>query len=171
MTFATNSVVKGGFRNFSGTIMFDAEDPANSTVAVQIDAASVDTGVEQRDNHLRSDDFFNSEVHHDLSFNSSRIDVLGDDHWRVTGDLSLSGQTHPVTLDTHYYGTLEDATGVVRAGFVSEVDLLRSDWGMDWNDEQDTGVLVSDRVRLNLYISAIPAEPVEASPTTEMPES
>ena len=79
----------------------------------------------------------------------------------MTGDLSMAGQSRPVNLDTRFYGIVEDATGVTRAGFVAETDILRSDWGFDWNEEQESGVLVSDRVRLSLYISAVPSEIVE----------
>jgi polyisoprenoid-binding protein YceI len=171
VTFAMNSIVRGRFRDFSGTIMFDEQDPTQSTVSVQIDSASIDTGVELRDDHLRSSDFLEAGVHHDLSFNSTRVETVSDVQWSVHGDLSMAGQTHPVTLDTRYFGMVVDATGVTRAGFVSEVDLSRSEWGIVWNDEQDEGVLLSDRVRISLYISAIPVGPEEESPTTEISDS
>lgn len=170
VTFAMNSIVRGRFRDFSGTIMFDEQDPTKSTVSVQIDSASIDTGVELRDDHLRSSEFFEAGVHHDLSFNSTTVARISDEHWHVHGDLSMAGQTHPVTLDTRYFRTVVDATGVTRAGFVSEVDVLRSDWGIEWNDEQEEGVLVSDRVRISLYVSAIPVQRDEAPPR-EIPDS
>ena len=173
VTYAMNSIVKGRFQDFSGSLDFDADNPTDSRVSIQVSANSVSTGVETRDNHLRSADFFDAGSYHDLSFDSTNVAIIGDKRWKVTGDLSMAGITRSVDLDTRYFGTVEDATGVTRAGFVAEADILRSDWGLVWNEEQETGVLVSDRVRLSLYISAIPSvsiEPDDSFTTTEIPE-
>lgn len=158
VTYAMNSIIKGRFHEFSGTLLLDTDDPTASHVSVQIDAGSLDSGSAQRDEQLRSDAFFDIESHEMLAFESTSVELAGDNHWRVHGDLSILDVTRPVTLDTHYYGIVEDATGITRAGFVSETDIRRSDWGMGWNAEQETGVLVSDRVRIALFVSAIPVE-------------
>jgi len=158
VTYAMNSIIKGRFHEFSGTLLLDADNPSGSYVSVQIDAGSLDSGSEQRDEQLRSDAFFDIESHEALTFESTSVELAGDNHWQVHGNLSMLNVTRPVTLDTHYYGIVEDATSITRAGFVSETDIRRSDWGMDWNAEQDTGVLVSDRVRIALFVSAIPVD-------------
>lgn len=158
VTYAMNTIIKGRFQDFSGTLVLDTDDPASSTASVRITASSIDTGAEQRDGDLKGDDFFSVETHGELRFESASVDVIDVNHWTVHGDLTILDTTRPVTLDTRYYGIVQDAMGGTRAGFVSETDINRSDWGMDWNAEQETGVLVSDRVRISLYISAIPAE-------------
>lgn len=158
VTYAMNTIIKGRFHEFNGTLQLDTDDPDRSHVSVEIQADSLNTGSEQRDEQLRSDAFFDVESHDQLNFESTSVEVVGDNHWHVHGDLSMLDVTRPVTLDTHYYGIVEDATGITRAGFVCETDIRRSDWGMDWNAEQETGVLVSDRVRIALFVSAIPVE-------------
>lgn len=158
VTYAMNTIVKGRFSGFSGTITLDSVEPTNSSVSVEVRSGSVETGAESRDEQLRGEDFFDVEAHGALTFESTGVEIVDAHHWHVHGDLTIIGTTRPVTLDTHYYGIVEDATGSTRAGFVAETDLNRSDWGMDWNAEQDNGVLVSDRVRVSLYVSAVPAE-------------
>ncbi|CAN5743218.1 YceI family protein [soil metagenome] len=158
VTYAMNTIIKGRFQEFSGTLVLDTDDPASSKVSVQINANSINTGAERRDGHLKGDDFFSVETHDELRFESTSVDVVDDSRWQVHGDLTILDTSRPVTLDTGYYGIVQDAMGDTRAGFVGETDINRSDWDMDWNAEQETGVLVSDRVRVSLYISAIPVE-------------
>lgn len=157
VTFAMNSIIKGRFLRYSGSITLDTEDPEDSRAFVEIDTGSLMTDNVERDTHLRSADFFNVEAGSRITFESTSVDVLEDGHWHVNGDLTILGHTRPVTLDTRYYGLVEDAHAVTRAGFVAETDIHRSDWGLTWNAGQESGVLASDRIRVSLYISAIPA--------------
>lgn len=158
VTYAMNTIIKGRFHEYEGRITLDTENPAESRVSVTIRSESLDTGADDRDEHLKGDEFFAVETHDEIRFESTSIDVVGNNHWNVHGDLSVIGVTRAVILDSRFYGIVEDAFGNTRAGFVGETDITRSDWGMDWNAEQDTGVLVSDRVRISLYISAVPVE-------------
>jgi polyisoprenoid-binding protein YceI len=157
-TFAMNSIVKGRFLDISGTITLDTDDPARSSVSAQAIAASVWTNADDRDEHLRSSDFLDVEQHELITFESAAIEVVEGNHWNVRGDLTVRGHSRPVTLDTRYFGIVRDADDETRAGFVAETDIQRSDWGLRWNAEQISGTLVSDRVRITLYISARPIE-------------
>lgn len=157
-TYAMNSIIKGRFRRFDGVLVIDTDNPAHSSVSIRIEAGSVDTGNEERDEHLRSADFLDADSHDELTFESTSVEAVDGNHLRIRGELTIGGTTRQTELDTHYYGIVRDARGITRAGFVAETDITRSDWGLTWNEEQDTGVLVSDRVRVSLYISAIPDE-------------
>lgn len=167
VTFAMNSVVTGRFTNFGGQIRLDTQRPESSTVAAWVDAGSVTTDHEPRDEQLRSDDFLDAGEHQQIRFESTSVEVVGEDHWRVNGELTIRGHTRAVTLDTRYYGLTTDAWGTTRAGFVAEADIQRPDWGINWNEPQETGVLISDHVRVILYISATVVSEVEADDEAE----
>lgn len=130
--------VAGQFTDVTGTVVYDTENPANSTVDVTVQAASIDTHNEQRDGHLRSEDFFHAEQYPTLSFKSKRVAKLGDD-LAVTGDLTIRGVTRPVTLDValvfdgeHPFAAfMPDMAGVHYAGFSARGRVLRSDFGLD----------------------------------------
>jgi len=164
VTFATNAVVTGRFLDFGGQITLDTEQPERSSVTAWIDPASLTTDHEPRDEQLRGPDFFDVEEHAELRFESTGVTALADDHWRVTGNLTMRGQTCGVTLDTRYYGIVEDAWGTLRAGFVAEADIQRTDWGMTWNEPQESGSLLGDRVRITLYISATVSDEMKDEP-------
>ncbi len=156
VTYAMNSIVKGRFTDFNGSIALDPDAPEESSTTVEIRAGSITTDAEPRDQHLRGDDFFDVANHATLAFESTDIEVVEAHRWQINGNLTIIGVTKPVTLDAHFYGIVDDARGSARAGFVAEVDLTRSNWGLTWNAKQPDGVLVSDRVRVSLYISAVP---------------
>ncbi len=150
------STVTGRFKALRGSIALDKASIQDSRVEAEIEAASIDTGTADRDNHLRSPDFFDVAKHPKLTFRSSRVEDLGEDSLRVHGDLTVIGVTRPVTLDVSYLGEILDPWGNRRRGFTAETTLHRKDFGMTWNQVLDSGgVLVGDRVRVTLNIEAV----------------
>jgi polyisoprenoid-binding protein YceI len=151
--------VRGRFSNFAGTIRFDEQQLEQSSVSLTIDAASVDTNNADRDQHLRSDDFFAVERYPTLTFRSSRIVRTGVDAYDVVGTLTVRGVAREITLPVTYLGTANDPWGNARAGFETEVTINRKDFGLAWNATLETGgFLVGDNVEINLSFQAI-AEP------------
>lgn len=149
------STVKGRFRNVAGTLRLDEADPARSSIDASIDVASIDTGVEQRDEHLRSDDFFNVEAYPAITFRSTRISGAGDE-WKLDGDLTIRDVTRPVALEVEFEGRGADAYGGERAGFVATTKINRRDYGVNWNGLIEAGgVVVSDTVKITLNIQAV----------------
>ena len=147
--------VRGHFGSYSGAITI-AEPPGESSVNVTIDAASIDTGDEKRDAHLRSPDFLDVENHPTLEFRSTGIDVGDDERFRITGDLTVHGETHPVTLDATFDGSFSDPWGGSRVGFTASTEIDREKWGLTWNVPLETGgVLVGKKIRLDLTVSAV----------------
>jgi polyisoprenoid-binding protein YceI len=149
------STVKGRFRTVAGQIRLDEEQPEASSVTATIEAASVDTGVEMRDNHLRSADFFDAETYPQLAFRSTRVERVDDENWRVAGDLTIRGVTREVVLATAYEGQILDAFGKQRAAFTATTQINRKDFGLNWNGVIESGgVVVGDRVKIELQIAA-----------------
>jgi polyisoprenoid-binding protein YceI len=148
--------VRGRFASWSGTVELDEADIARSRVDVQIDASSIDTGNAQRDEHLRSGDFFDVQQFPSLRFSSRRVEAVSDERLRVVGDLSLHGVTREVTLDVERGGQAKDPWGNRRAGFAATTSILRSDFGLSWNQALETGgLLVADRIDIELDIQAV----------------
>src|SRR5690606_2342812 len=114
-----------------------------------IKADSIDTRNADRDAHLRSNDFFDMENHPEITFRSTSVEPLGDDRFRVTGDLTLRGVTRPVSIDCEYTGSAVDPFGNHRIGFEGSTKVNRKDWGLTWNAPLEAGgVLVSEKVTL-----------------------
>ena len=148
--------VRGSFNEFEGTAVIDGADPANSSVRVTIDAASIDTRNAQRDEHLRSNDFFAMDEYPEITFKSTSVEQIGDAEYRVTGDLTLKGVTKPVTVDFDYTGAAVDPFGNQRIGLEGTTTINRKDWGVTWNAPLETGgVLVSEKVTLEFEVSAV----------------
>jgi polyisoprenoid-binding protein YceI len=148
------SKVRGRFTGVQGTIV-TAENPLDSTATATIDLKSVDTGNEQRDAHLRSADFFDTDTYGDMTFRSTWIRQDGE-NFVVDGELSLHGVTRPVTLALTVEGFGPDAYGGVRAGFSATTEINRKDFGITWNGAiEGGGVVVSDKVNINLEIEAV----------------
>lgn len=124
------NMVPGAFTTFEGEIHFDSENPANSKVAASIEIGSVNTRNDDRDAHLRQDDFFNVAEFPVMTFESTAWEPTGDDTFKVTGDLSFHGHTHPVTIEVHYLGETE-GRGVMRSGWRGTTTVDRTKWGMD----------------------------------------
>lgn len=149
------STVRGRMAVKSGTIVFDERHPEASRVEAVIDATSVDTGATDRDNHLRSTDFFDAANHPTLRFESTRVEALGEDKYRVTGDLTIRGVTRAVTLDVEKEGEAVDPWGNHKAGLVATTTIDRTHWGLTWNAALEAGgVLVADKVKLELQVQA-----------------
>src|SRR5690242_7922585 len=147
--------VRGQFDEFEGTAHIDTENPAKSTVAVTIQAASVSTGQAQRDGHLKSGDFFDVETYPQITFASTDIQRDGTE-WSITGDLTINAVTKPVTVLFEETGEAKDPFGNLRAGFEGSVTINRGDWGLAFNAALETGgVLVSEKVTLEFDISSI----------------
>ena len=150
------STVKGRFRTLRGTIELDEQEPERSSVEAEIETASIDTGVEQRDAHLRSDDFFSAERFPLITFRSTRVERVDDDRWRVIGDLTVRGITKEVVLDTEFEGEGIDAYGQRRAAFTATTTINRRDFGLNWNGViEAVGVVVQDWVKITLHIASV----------------
>jgi polyisoprenoid-binding protein YceI len=148
------SKVRGRFGTFSGTIT-TAEDPAQSSVDAVIDVASVDTGNQQRDNHLRSADFLDAEKYPEISFRSTGVRPDGN-YWVVDGELTVHGVTRPVPLLLELNGVRPDPYGNTRAGFSASTEINRRDFGVTINMPMDGGgAVVSDRITINLEVEAV----------------
>jgi polyisoprenoid-binding protein YceI len=148
--------VKGKFNDFTGTLHLDGSDPAASTASIDVRMDSIDTGSADRDGHLKSGDFFQTEEFPEMTFRSTKAEALGGDDYRIIGDLTIRGVTKPLTIDLEFNGAATDPFGNERVGFEGKAEILRSEWGLTWNAALETGgVLVSDKIRLNFDISAI----------------
>jgi polyisoprenoid-binding protein YceI len=148
--------VRGHFTDFSGTIQFNAEQPEESAVTFTINAASVDTATTDRDNHLRSQDFFHVEQHPTITFVSSSIKSKGNGDYDVLGTLTIRGVAREITLPVTHLGAAKDPWGNARIGFEAETTLNRKDFGLTWNAALETGgFLVGDDVKIHLQIQAI----------------
>ncbi|MCW8219066.1 YceI family protein [Streptomyces halstedii] len=148
--------VRGSFREFEGTAQIDGAEPERSSVTVTIKAASIDTGNEQRDEHLRTNDFLDAPAHPDITFSSTGVRVLENDKVEVAGDLTIKGTTRSVTIPFSFQGSATDPMGNTRAGFEGSVEISRKDYGVTWNAPlEGGGVLVGDKVVLEFDVSAI----------------
>ena len=146
--------VRGRFTGVSGVIEV-AEEPGGSTVEVTIDMASVESGSQARDDHLRSQDFFDAAVHPTATFSGHAADWQGT-RGLLTGKLTIRGVTRPVTLATEYLGHAADPWGGQRAVFTAEGTLNREDWGLTWNMPLDNGgLLVSKEIRIEIEAEAV----------------
>ncbi len=151
MVFAT---AKGRFSEFSGEINLDKDNVANSSVTVEIAAASVDTRDAKRDEHLRSADFFDVETYPLLTFTSTRVEAKGDD-LRVEGDLTIRGVTKPVVLEAEFNGQGTNPWGQQVISYSASTKINRKDYGLNWNAALESGgVLVSDEVKISIEIEA-----------------
>jgi polyisoprenoid-binding protein YceI len=148
------SRVPGRFDKLSGTIAYDPADPAASSVEITVDAASIDTNNPQRDDHLRSADFFDVDRFPTLTFKSVAVKGAGDGALEVSGDLTIRGVTKRVVVPVAVLGVLGD-----RAGFEARFTVDRQDYGVSWNRVLDGGAVVGDEVAIELEIEARREEP------------
>ncbi len=148
------SKVRGRFGSFSGTVEV-AEDPTDSRVEVSIDAKTIDTNEEKRDQHLRSEDFLDVDEYPQLRFESSGMEHVRGNRYRMVGDLMIRGETHPAELDVDYFGTDTDPFGNVKAGFEATTEIDREAFGLTWNAALESGgVLVGKKVKIVLEVQA-----------------
>jgi polyisoprenoid-binding protein YceI len=152
------SKVRGRFGKFAGELQLDDANLAGSSVHVVIDVASIDTGTQQRDDHLRSADFFDVASYPEMRFDSTRIEQTGEGRYRVVGPLTIRGATREVSLDVELGGRAKDPWGNERVGFIAKGSLERSAFGLTWNQALEAGgVLVGDRVDIELEVQGVRA--------------
>lgn len=146
--------VRGHFAEFSGEAHLDADTPANSHVNVVIQAASIDTGNDMRDDHVRGEDFLAVEQFPTITFRSTHVEQIDDETARITGNLTVKETTKSVTIDFDFHGVAEDHTGTARAGFEGETSINRQDYGVTFAAPLEAGgVLVSDKVGIDIEVS------------------
>jgi polyisoprenoid-binding protein YceI len=149
------ATVRGSFNQFEGTLQID-HDLASSTIHGTIEAASVDTADEKRDDHLRSPDFFDATQFPQLGFRSSEIRPVDEDTYEIDGELTIHGVTNPITLTAEVTGTEQDPWGNERVGLEVTGQLNRGDYGISFNQALGSGnLVVSDKVKLAIDISAV----------------
>ena len=150
------TTVRGQFDAFDGELTLDGANPGNSASTLTIQAASFSSGNGDRDNHVRSGDFLDVENYPTLSFRSTGVTYKGGDDFVMTGDLTIRGETRPVELTVELEGVSTDPFGNDRIGFSGETVISRKDFGLTWNVALEAGgVLVSDKVKISLDVSAI----------------
>ncbi len=151
------TTVKGRFGGVQGTVVLDeSHTPATAAIDIVIDATSIDTRNEQRDNHLRSADFFDVAQFPTLRFVGGRIEGDPAGEFRLSGDLTIRGVTRPITLRVEAEGQVRDPWGGNRASYSAKAAIKRSDWGLTWNQALEAGgVVVSDDVKLSLDVQLV----------------
>ncbi len=156
--------VRGHFKDVHGTLDFNLETPADSSVEITIDARKIWTGEPARDTHLRSADFLDVENFPEITFKGNQVVVIGEVDYRVTGELTIRGVTRSVTLDVHYLGEWKtpwwedgvDKGPKTRAGFVARTSINRQDFGVSWNDTMDKGgIVVGNTLEITIDAEAI----------------
>jgi polyisoprenoid-binding protein YceI len=153
------SSVSGKFSDYAADIAFDPDKPEGATVDVTIEMASIDTENEDRDNHLRSPDFFNVEKYPTMTFTSKRITMNDDNTFTMVGDLTIKDVTREVTLEGKLNGIVQDPWGNTRAGFAVETTINRQDFNVAWDNKlQDGSLVVGNDVDIILDIELIKAE-------------
>jgi polyisoprenoid-binding protein YceI len=150
--------VRGRFGARSGKVNLDPQDLTRSSVEVEIDSASIDTGVADRDNHLRSPDFLDVERFPKLRFKSTKVEKAGSERYRIHGDLTIRDVTREVVLDAEYGGQGKDPWGNQRVAFTATTSLDRGDFGLKWNQVLEAGgVLVGERIDIEIEVQAVEA--------------
>jgi polyisoprenoid-binding protein YceI len=143
------STVSGKFASFKGEVTADKEDFTDAKISFSADIASITTGNEQRDGHLKSPDFFDAANYPQLTFESTKIEKKGTNEYSVTGDLTIRGTKRPIVLDAEYGGVQTDFYGNTVAGFEMTGKLNRKDFGLLWHGVTEAGsIVVSDEVKL-----------------------
>lgn len=148
--------VRGQFSDVEGSIHIDADAVRNSSGTVRIKTDSVDTSQQQRDDHLRSSDFFDVGRFPEIVFRSTSVEQKGSDEFTVHGELTIRDVTQPVTFDLAFTGQAKDPMGNTRLGLEGTTQVNRKDWGLTWNAAMETGGwLVSEKITIELDVSAI----------------
>lgn len=155
----TISRVKGRFTDFSGTIVYDPADTSSWSLDITIKTTSVDTRDEDRDNHLRSEDFFNTAEWPDMTFKSTKIIPGKDDSFSVLGDLMIKGVVKSVTLEAELLGAITDPSGNQRAGFTARTTINRLDYDIKWSQTMEAGgLMLGHDVEIILEVEAVKAK-------------
>jgi polyisoprenoid-binding protein YceI len=158
------SRVHGSFKVWSGALETDDANLENSGLQVSIEVASIDTKEPQRDEHLRSADFFDAANHPTITFQSTSVKKVNPEHYHVTGNLSIRGVSKPVTLDSEYFGRQKDPWGGERAGFSAKTSIDRKEFGLIFNIPlEGGGFVVGDKVDIVLDVQAVKENVAAAS--------
>jgi polyisoprenoid-binding protein YceI len=156
--------VRGRFARWTGTARLDEQDLTRSSVEVEIDANSIDTGVGDRDKHLGSADFFDVEHFPRLRFKSTQVERVAGERYRVHGELTIRDVTRPIVLEAEYGGQAKDPWGNQRVAFTATASLNRSEFGLKWNQALEAGgVLVGERIDIELEVQAVRATAAQAA--------
>lgn len=147
---------RGKFTDYTGSFTIDPDGAANSADVV-IQASSIDTGNADRDAHVRSGDFFEIEKFPEITFTATDAKVTGEDTGVLTGDLTIKGVTKSIDLDVEFEGTNVDAYDLERIGLTASGSINRKDFGVDWQAPLNSGVMVSEKVVLEIEVSAVKA--------------
>lgn len=158
------SNVRGQFRKYRGTVEIDPADFTRSKFVGEVDVASIDTGNSQRDDHLRTDDFFDAPNHPKMTFKSTRIQPKGDSEYVVHGDLTIRGVTKPVALDVEFHGVSKNPWGKTVTGLSARGTINRKEWGVNYNALLEAGgVAVSEKVKIEIDAEFVAAESTAAA--------
>jgi polyisoprenoid-binding protein YceI len=151
------ATVRGHFSSVAGSVVLDDASPERSHVEATIDASTIDTGLEMRDNHLRSADFFDAAQFPQLAFKSTAIRAVGPETWAVTGDLTIRDVTRQVVLDVESPAVeVKDPYGNVKRGASATTSINRKDFGLNWNQALEAGgVMVGDTVKITLDLELV----------------
>ena len=148
--------VKGEFRNFTAAVETAGTDFSRARLSATIDAASIFTNNTDRDNHLRSADFFDAETHKEITFTGTAFTKLDDENYQLKGLLHMNGVEKEIALDVEFGGLMKDPWGNEKAGFTFSGKINRKDWGLNWNAALEAGgVMVSEEVRIHGEIQLI----------------
>lgn len=160
--------VRGAFSDVAGTIVIDQEDSSRSSAHVVVQMASIDTRNADRDNHLRSPDFFDVENYPEMVLTSTQVEEVDDGGFIVSGDLTIRDITRPMSIPLSLLGIDTDAFGIRRAGFEGTRRIQRKDWGVTWNTPLDSGgLMVSDKITLEFELSLTRQEDAAAPSADE----
>jgi polyisoprenoid-binding protein YceI len=158
------TTVRGRFDEFSGQVHLPDGELSQAEAEFTIQAASIDTGVGPRDEHLRSADFFDAAGHPELRYTSRRIEALGGDRYRAEGDLTIRGVSKPVTLEVEVGDRIRDPWGNERVGLSARGKINRKDWGLNWNQALEAGgMLVGEEVKLEIEAALVMPQSAEAA--------
>ena len=142
--------VQGNFREFEGAVATEGDDFSTAKISFSLNASSIDTDIADRDAHLKSADFFDSEKYPKITFAGNGLKDLGDDLFELTGELTIKDVTKPVTLSVEYGGIMADPWGNVKSGFSINGKIKRKDFGLNWNAALEAGgVLVGEEVKIS----------------------
>jgi polyisoprenoid-binding protein YceI len=148
--------VRGQFTRWSGAFTVDGTDFTTAQVSATIDAASIETGVADRDKHLKSPDFFDVTTFPEITFKSTRVEGAAKEHWKLIGDLTIHGVTREITLQVEHSGGTKDPWGNQRLGFAAKTSIERKEFGLVWNQVLEAGgVMVGDRVDIEIDVEAV----------------
>jgi polyisoprenoid-binding protein YceI len=150
------TTVRGTFAPPTGTLEFDPANPTAAYVEAVIDAKTVNTGVEMRDNHLRSADFLEVDRYPTITFKTTKVEVTGKNEGKITGDLTIHGVTRSVVLNVEHLGVVDSPFGDKRAGFAASTKINRENWGLTYNTAIEAGgFVVGKELRIDLDVEAI----------------